>query len=68
MKICCFFGHRDTGNKIYPALYAEIERNITEKGVDTFYLGGYGNFDSMASGILGQMKKNIINLADKKHL
>ena len=46
-KICCFFGHRDTGDEIYPALYAEIEKHIILYGVRVFYVGGYGNFDRM---------------------
>jgi len=56
MALCSFFGHRDTGEQIRPALAAEIERNITDKHIDTFYVGGYGNFDRMASGILSALK------------
>ena len=54
--VCSFFGHRDVGEQIRPALAAEIERHITEHGVDTFYVGGYGNFDNMAAGVLREMK------------
>ena len=54
--ICSFFGHRRVYENIRPALAAEIERHITEYEVDTFYVGGYGAFDGMASDILLEMK------------
>ena len=54
--VCCFFGHKNAGTEIRPVLSAEIERHITEKATDTFYVGGYGQFDSMAAGILHEMK------------
>jgi len=55
--VCSFFGHRSVYENIRPALYAEIERHITEKNVNTFYVGGYGGFDGMASDILDEIKK-----------
>ena len=57
MKTCCFFGHRDTGIEIRPALYAEIVKHITQYGVGVFYVGGYGNFDDMSVDILRELKE-----------
>ena len=60
--ICSFFGHAAVGNEIRPALSAEIERQITERHTDTFYVGGYGHFDRMASDLLEEMKKRYPHL------
>lgn len=48
-KICFFIGHRNTSEKIYPALQASIERHITSFGVTEFIVGHYGNFDYLAA-------------------
>ena len=55
--ICSFFGHRDTGDAVEPELRTEIEKHITEKNVDTFYLGGYGGFDALSASVLRKMQK-----------
>ena len=56
-KICCFFGHRDTSEAIRPALYAEIERHITQYGVTVFYVGKHGSFDRMSVAVLCEVKE-----------
>jgi len=61
--VCSFFGHRDVGEQIRPALAAEIEQHIAEHGVDTFYVGGYGHFDGMAAGILRELQKKYSHIA-----
>lgn len=48
MSACTFFGHRDCPNYIQNELSAEIERLITQHGVDTFYVGTQGAFDRLA--------------------
>jgi len=58
-KTCCFFGNRDTSSAIRPALYSEVERHITQYNVTTFYVGGYGNFDSMSADVLCELKGKI---------
>ena len=63
MSICSFFGHRSVGAEIRPGLYAEIERHIIEKSSDTFYVGGYGQFDNMTAGILCNMKERYPHIA-----
>ena len=49
MNTCFFIGHRDTSEDIYPVLEAEVERHITEYGVDEFIVGHYGRFDQMTA-------------------
>lgn len=46
---CFFIGHRDTPDDLLPALAEEVERHITEYGVTSFYVGGYGQFDALAA-------------------
>lgn len=48
-KTCFFIGHRDTSDAIYPQLVDEVERHITVYGVDTFVVGHYGRFDTLAA-------------------
>ena len=54
--ICSFFGHRNISENIKSVLYTEIENHIKKNKVDVFYVGGYGQFDRMASGILHELK------------
>jgi hypothetical protein len=61
--ICSFFGHRNVSDNLRPALYAEIEKHITDKKVDTFYVGGYGQFDGLASGILHELKERYQHIS-----
>ena len=57
MVSCTFFGHRDCPSSIRGELSAKIERLITEKDVDTFYVGTQGNFDRMAYAALVELRK-----------
>ncbi len=43
--ICCGFGHRDLFCDISAELRKTVEYLVTQKGVDTFYTGGMGEFD-----------------------
>lgn len=47
-KVCFFIGHRDTPDRVYPALEQAVEQLITQ-GVTEFYVGNHGSFDSMAA-------------------
>lgn len=47
-KVCFFIGHRDTPDRIYPALEQAVEQLITQ-GVTDFYVGNHGSFDRMAA-------------------
>ena len=57
---CCFFiGHHDAGNELLPLLIETVERHITEYGVTDFFVGHYGQFDSMAA--------QAVKIAKKRH-
>lgn len=47
-KSCFFIGHRDTPDRVYPALEQAVEQLITQ-GVTEFYVGNHGSFDRMAA-------------------
>lgn len=53
-----FCGHRDTQDtpKLRAWLADSIEKLIAE-GADTFYLGGYGNFDLIAASVVWRLKQ-----------
>ena len=55
-KSCFFIGHHDTGDEVYPALLAEVERHFTEYGVTDFFVGHYGSFDRMAARAVMEVK------------
>lgn len=46
--VCSFFGHRDTPQKILPALERLVIDLIENQQADMFYMGNQGNFDIMA--------------------
>ena len=58
MRIVAFCGHNEIGigEEIRQRLYRAVEREI-QNGAELFYLGGYGHFDSMAAGVVWELKK-----------
>ena len=48
VNVCFFIGHRDTPDRVYPALEQAVEQLITQ-GVTEFYVGNHGSFDRMAA-------------------
>ena len=56
-KVCAFFGHRDVWRDISDPLEQAIRSAITEHGISTFWVGGYGSFDSAAVGCVRRLKK-----------
>ena len=36
-----------------------VTQDLIEQGATTFYLGGYGEFDSLAASILREQKKTV---------
>lgn len=56
-KSCFFMGNRYTPSNIKEQLADVVEKHITEYGVNTFTVGHYGAFDSMAIGVLQELKK-----------
>ena len=56
MVACTFFGHRECYGLDSPVLHQAIEELIV-KGVDTFYVGHQGQFNSMVYSCLKQLSK-----------
>ena len=56
MSICCFFGHKDTPDSVADDLPRAIEHLIIEHGVETFYVGNQGDFDSYTRAALRQLQ------------
>lgn len=56
--IVTFCGHSQIpqSEEVEKWLYA-ITQNLIEQGATTFYLGGYGEFDSLAASVLRTQKK-----------
>lgn len=57
MTACTFFGHRDCPDEIRPQIYKAITDLIVNKGVDVFYVGNHGNFDSLVHSCLKELKQ-----------
>ena len=57
MATGCFFGHKDTPEFVKNDLYTAIEKLITERGVETFYVGNQGHFDFYTRAVLRQLQK-----------
>lgn len=59
MKIASFFGHRDfmETNELCHSIKTEILNCIKNKGIDTFYLGGYGAFDYCCAKYISEIKR-----------
>ena len=57
MKVCTFFGHRDTPDDIEPVLKNTILELTENKNVNKFYVGNHGNFDILTRKILKEIKK-----------
>lgn len=55
MSACTFFGHRECPETIKGELQNRIESLISQ-GVDTFYVGNHGHFDSMVYHCLKQLR------------
>ena len=56
--VCTFFGHRDTPPAIKPVLRQVMLDLIEQKGVDLFYVGNQGNFDTMTQSILTEFEQS----------
>ena len=56
--ICTFFGHRDTPPEIKTLLRQVISDLIEKQGVNRFYVGNQGNFDTMARSLLAEFEQS----------
>ena len=57
VKSCFFIGHGNTADEVMAVLVDAVERHINEYGVTNFFVGHYGNFDSMAAAAVKEAKK-----------
>ena len=56
MSACTFFGHRECYGLDSKVLRETVEKLIAQ-GVDTFYVGNQGQFDSMVYRCLNQLRE-----------
>ena len=59
MKSCFLFGHRDAPCEIRTSIEEAVERHYRQYGVNWFYVGRYGAFDSMAASAVKAAKNAI---------
>lgn len=57
MLTCTFFGHRDAGKEIQPALRKTLIELIENKKVYNFYVGNHGGYDCMVKRLLMELKE-----------
>ena len=55
--VCCFFGHSDAPQNIYPQIEAAVEKLIQNGMASEFLVGNQGRFDQMALAVLRSMKE-----------
>lgn len=55
MAVCTFFGHRDCPAAVKPKLRAELVELIERYGVERFYVGRQGAFDTMVRAVLREL-------------
>lgn len=68
-KICAFFGHREArlSNTEIQKLKETIRDLVCNYDVDTFWSGGYSNFDSDAVNIVEELKKRFSSSCCRPH-
>ena len=57
MKTCTFFGHRSTPLNLKESIKEKITELIEQHGVELFYVGNHGQFDSMTLSSLKELAK-----------
>ena len=55
--VCCFFGHSDTPQHIFPQIEAAVEKLIRSGRANEFLVGNQGQFDRMTLAVLRRMKE-----------
>lgn len=55
--VCTFFGHRECPDSVKPVLRDTVVELITNRGVDLFYVGNQGRFDTIVRSVLREMKE-----------
>lgn len=62
VSVCTFFGHRDCPSAIRPRLRAVLVELI-EQGVETFYVGGQGAFDTLVWAVLEELEREYPSIS-----
>lgn len=57
MAVCTFFGHRECPDAIKPKLREVLADLIVNHGVDMFYVGNQGHFDTIVRSMLRDLQK-----------
>lgn len=58
MKICFMFGRGDCPESSLPQIEKAIEKHYTVYGIQNFYVGNRGRFDSLAATAVKRAKKH----------
>lgn len=63
-KICCFAGHSSINNssELEIKVYNKCEELVRNNGVTTFWVGHYGNFDSLAANSVRKLKEKYATI------
>lgn len=61
-KISFFIGSRHAPSRTQPQLAEAVDKHIIEYGVTSFTVGHYGSFDSLATGVLREAKKQYSHI------
>ena len=56
-RICSFCGHRDCDSLLRIQIKNEITELIKNNGVNIFYSGGMGAFDTLCESVVREMKR-----------
>ena len=58
-KVCAFFGHREIPAGLKKPLEEQICKAIIEDSITSFWVGGYGQFDSLAAHTVHKLKQEF---------
>lgn len=58
-KVCAFFGHREILAGLEKPLEEQIRKAIIEDSITSFWVGGYGQFDSLAAHTVHKLKQEF---------
>lgn len=62
MKTCTFFGHRECPDSIASSLHEVLLNLIINEGVELFYVGNQGRFDTIVHSQLKELAQQFPNL------
>ena len=64
MKVCSFFGHRDTEQteELKQKVRETVERLIVEEGLDTFLFGSRSKFDDLCLIVVTELKEKYSHI------